>query len=78
MYYTRRGEAEKDGDAEEMIIRADHNEPKTVYKTASKKAGYIDGKVQANSAQAAQSKDNDAANGFGGGAPASRGTGLRR
>jgi len=70
MYYTRRGEAEKDGDAEEMIIRADHNEPKTVYKAASKKAGYIDGKVQANTAQAAQSKDNDAANGFGGGAPA--------
>ena len=70
MYYTRRGENEKDG-AEEEVIRADHNEPKTVYKTASKKAGYIDGKVQAKSAHAAASKDNDSANGFGGGAPAS-------
>ena len=69
MYYTRRGDQEKDG-AEEMVIRADHNEPKTRYKTASKKAAYIDGKVQASSAHAAESKDNDAANGFGGGAPA--------
>jgi outer membrane protein assembly factor BamB len=69
MYYTRRGEQEKDG-AEEMVIRADHNEPKTRYKTASKKAAYIDDKVQAKSAHAAASKDNDAANGFGGGAPA--------
>jgi hypothetical protein len=69
MYYTRRGEQEKDG-AEEMVIRADHNEPKTRYKAAAKKAEYIDDKVQAKSAHAQMSKDNDAANGFGGGAPA--------
>jgi outer membrane protein assembly factor BamB len=75
MYYTRRGEQEKDG-AEEMVIRADHNEPKTVYKAAAKKADYIDDKVQATTAQAAMSKDNDAANGFGGGAPASAAPGL--
>jgi outer membrane protein assembly factor BamB len=75
MYYTRRGEQEKDG-AEEMVIRADHNEPKTRYKTASKKAAYIDGKVQASTAQASTSKDNDAANGFSGGAPASAAPGL--
>ena len=84
MYYTRRGEQEPapgargaDGEllegqavqAEEMLIRADHNEPKTRYKTAQKKADYIDRKVQSKSDHAAASDANDAANGFGGGAP---------
>src|SRR5262249_25849939 len=70
MYYTRRGETEKDG-AEEMLIRADHNEPQTKYKAASKKADYIDRKVQAKSAQNAKAKSDDSNNGFGGGAPSS-------
>jgi len=69
MYYTRRGEAEQ-GQAEEMIIRADHNEPVTKYKAASKKADYIDGKVQGKSAHASKAKEDDASNGFSGGAPA--------
>jgi len=71
MYYTRRGEAEKNGEAEEMLIRADHNEPQTKYKAAAKKADYIDGKVQKKSAHAAKSQADDANNGFSGGAPMS-------
>ncbi len=70
MYYTRRGEAERDG-AEEMIIRADHNEPKTRYKAAKKKATYIDAREQAKSEYAAAAKQADSGNGFGAGAPAS-------
>ena len=69
MYYTRRGEKEDDG-AEEMIIRADHNDPKTKYKAAKKKAKYIDKKVQATSAHDEAGEADDSANGFGGGAPA--------
>jgi Ca-activated chloride channel homolog len=72
MYYTRREEqAKPDAPAEEMIIRADHNEPQTKYKAAQKRADYIDPKVQANSDHAKVAKDQDAANGFSGGAPAS-------
>jgi outer membrane protein assembly factor BamB len=76
MYYTRRGEVEADGEAEEMLIRADHNNPETKYKAAAKKAKYIDGKVQAHSAKKAQSQADDAANGFGDGAPASAAAGY--
>jgi outer membrane protein assembly factor BamB len=70
MYYTRRGEAEKAG-AEEMIIRADDNSPKTRYKAGAKKADYIDEKAQESAAYADEGEANDSANGFGGGAPAS-------
>jgi len=70
MFYTRRGEEESNG-AEEMIIRADDNEPKTRYQSHKKKADYVDGDVQAGSGYAAEASANDAANGFGGGAPAS-------
>lgn len=70
MYYTRRGAAEG-ADAEEMIIRADHNEPKTRYSAAKKKAGYIDAKRQQASGYAAQAKAADSGNGFSGGAPQS-------
>jgi outer membrane protein assembly factor BamB len=76
MYYTRRGEVEKDDAAEEMIIRADHNEPKTKYKAAEKKADYIDDKVQAKSKYKAKAADEDAHNGFGDGAPAAAAPGL--
>src|SRR5690349_22353216 len=51
----RSADEEKDG-AEEMLIRADHNEPQTKYATAKKKADYIDKKAQAKSAQAADRK----------------------
>jgi Ca-activated chloride channel homolog len=72
MYYTRKLEvAAPDAAPEEAVIRADHNEPKTKYQAAKKKADYIDRKVQAKSAMQKQSDDNDAANGFGDGAPAS-------
>ena len=72
MYYTRRGEAETaDAPAEEMIIRADHNEPQTKYKAAAKRADYIDKKAQAGTAKAQKAASEDAANGFSGGAPAS-------
>lgn len=69
MYYTR---SQVDGDTKrEMVIRADHNEPQTKYSTAAKPAPYIDKQSQAASAYAGKSKEDDAANGFGGGAPAS-------
>ena len=72
MYYTRRGEADEEADgAQEMIIRADDNEPKTRYKARSKKAGYLDKNVQRESSHAKKGKDEDSANGFGGGAPSS-------
>ena len=72
MYYTRKLEAASPADApEEAVIRADHNEPKTKYEAAKKKADYIDRKTQEKSAHQKESSDNDAANGFGDGAPAS-------
>ena len=71
MYYTRRGEEADEADgAEEMIIRADHNDPETKYRAKRKKADYLDEKVQAESDYAEEGSDNDAANGFSGGAPA--------
>ena len=74
MYYTH-GEYWRDElgayRKRESIIRADHNEPQTKYETATKDADYIDGKVQGSTAHAAKAKEDDAANGFGGGAPAS-------
>lgn len=84
MYYTRRGDkdpaptaggdsADSPAEAEEVLIRADHNHPKTKYEAARKKAGYIDRKAQEKSDYAAKSKAEDASNGFSGGAPASAG-----
>lgn len=72
MYYTRRGEAADEADgAREMLIRADHNEPKTKYSAAKKKADYIDKRVQSKSTFAAESTKQDANNGFSDGAPQS-------
>ncbi len=72
MYYTRRGVAAEEVDgAEEMIIRADDNHPKTKYKAKKKAARYIDFADQAVSGHAAKGKSQDSGNGFGGGAPAS-------
>jgi outer membrane protein assembly factor BamB len=73
MYYTRRGEAaeEAQAGAQEMIIRADKNDPETKYKAAKRKADYVDKGVQGKSAHAAEAQSQDAANGFSGGAPAS-------
>ncbi|HUH00731.1 MAG TPA: PQQ-binding-like beta-propeller repeat protein [Kofleriaceae bacterium] len=69
-YFTKRGDAEADG-AEELIIRTDHNHPKTKYKTRAKKAEYLDKDVQRKSKYAAEGESNDSGNGFSGGAPAS-------
>ena len=77
MYYTRRGEVDFSDDdvaapaPSEMLIRADHNEPKTKWKAAEKKADHIDSTVQNKTDLAKQSKSQDANNGFSGGAPAS-------
>ncbi len=70
MFYTRRGDGDED-DPEEMIIRADHNDPKTTFTAKRKKAKYLDKKVQAQSTSFADEAADDAANGFSGGAPAS-------
>ncbi len=70
MFYTRRGIKDRKA-AEEMIVRADHNHPKTKFRAAKKKAIYLDSKAQSGTDYAKQGKDNDAANGFSGGAPAS-------
>jgi outer membrane protein assembly factor BamB len=69
MFYTRRGVEEASG-AEEMIIRADDNSPKTRYQTGKKKADYVDEKTQAGAGYASEGAANDSANGFGHGAPA--------
>jgi outer membrane protein assembly factor BamB len=73
MYYTS-GEYWKDElgthRKRESVIRADHNSPQTKYKTATKNADYIDAKVQSGTDQAKSSQEDDAANGFSGGAPA--------
>lgn len=69
LFYTRRGELEAQG-AEEMIIRADHNSPKTRYKAAKKKAKYIDQKEQESLLYTLEAAQADAGNGFSGGAPA--------
>jgi outer membrane protein assembly factor BamB len=73
MYYTRRGTAAEEaaGGAQEMLIRADHNEPKTRYQAAKRRADYIDKRVQSSTVHAEKAKAQDAANGFSGGAPAS-------
>lgn len=79
LYYTRRGAADEEaanGEAEEMLIRADHNDPQTKYKAAKRKAQYIDKQVQQKSAHAAKSASEDSSNGFSGGAPASAASGY--
>lgn len=76
MYYTRR-EADAGSEAPaEVVIRADHNEPKTKWKGARKRADYIDPKAQAKSAYGDSSKSQDASNGFSDGAPAAAGAHL--
>jgi outer membrane protein assembly factor BamB len=74
MYYTRRAEDEApapspDGanpapkpKAMEMIIRADHNDPKTVYEANRREADYVDGDAQEDSDYAKKSKSQDAGN----------------
>jgi outer membrane protein assembly factor BamB len=85
LYYTRRADEAPGGElergpaagapdqpaagAEEMLIRADHNEPKTRYEAAKRKARYLDKDVQRDTAHAAKSSSEDSGNGFSGGAP---------
>jgi outer membrane protein assembly factor BamB len=73
MYYTRRSydfDDETVNGAQEMIIRADDNHPKTKFTAKKKAATYIDEKKQGASGHAAKGKAEDSGNGFGGGAPA--------
>ena len=69
MVFTRRGDRET-GKAEEMIVGTHDNEPQTTFKSPAKPADYLDDQVQARAKYSKQGKDNDAANGFSGGAPA--------
>ena len=77
MFYTRRGAVNfSDDNVEgqtqtEMLIRADHNSPKTKWKAAEKKADHINSNAQSGTDYAKQSESQDANNGFSGGAPAS-------
>jgi outer membrane protein assembly factor BamB len=70
MVFTRRGDAEH-GAAEEQIVGTVDNSPKTKFKAHGKKADYLDADVQGRSDYSKEGKANDAANGFGAGAPAS-------
>jgi Ca-activated chloride channel homolog len=70
MYYTRRASQAGNAAQNEMVIRADHNEPETKWNSESKQADYIDPKVQAKSTYNQSSTEQDAHNGFSGGAPA--------
>ena len=69
MVFTRRGDKEQ-GAAEEMIVGTTDNDPQTKFRSAAKKARYLDSSVQADADYAKQGKANDALNGFSGGAPA--------
>ena len=71
MYYTKASTDRDKKTKSESVIRADHNEPETKYETAKKAAPYIDHDVQAKSAFHKKAAEDDSANGFGGGAPAS-------
>jgi len=84
MYYTRRADQMKVApkaahaaprDAEEQIVRTDHNEPVEKYSTPAKKAGYLDHTVNDKSAMKDKAAASDAGNGFAGGAPASAAAG---
>lgn len=78
MYYTRRGDAKAEArsGAQEMIVRADHNDPKTKYSTPARPADYIDKNVQRRSRHSAKARAEDASNGFSGDAPEAAGADL--
>ena len=74
MYYTRRadeiaGKSAKKPAMEE-IVRTDHNDPQERYKTATKRADYLDSEKQEQSDLKKQAMAHDSGNGFAGGAPA--------
>jgi outer membrane protein assembly factor BamB len=69
MVFTRRGDKER-GVAEEMIVGTVDNDPQTTFRSAPRKAEYLDEALQADADYAKAGKANDAANGFGAGAPA--------
>jgi Ca-activated chloride channel homolog len=70
MVFTRRGDKER-GAAQEMIVGTVDNDPQTRFKSTPKPAEYLDTAVQAGADYTKAGKDNDAANGFSAGAPAS-------
>lgn len=69
VYLTRRTDDGK-GAAREAIAAMERSSQKQVYQVREKDAQYIDPKVQANAKLAVSGAKLDAANGFGGGAPA--------
>ena len=70
VYYTQRAETEGAEPPAEAIASVDRAEGKKRWVRAKKRAVHLDARIQEKSNYASQSKADDAANGFGGGAPA--------
>jgi outer membrane protein assembly factor BamB len=69
MYFTQRADDGGSGEAAEALVGQDDKSGTTQYRTQAKTARYLDGEVQERAAYKMESQMNDAANGFGGGAP---------
>jgi len=70
VFYTQRADSGTASTAEEAIARDNAQAPTKKYVAARKRATYLDARAQRASSYAAKGKSLDAANGFGGGAPA--------
>jgi Ca-activated chloride channel homolog len=74
VFFSQR--AEGDGEAEEMLVSQDEKSQKMRYTAERRRANWLSNEVQSASAHASKGKQLDAANGFGGGAPASANTAV--
>jgi outer membrane protein assembly factor BamB len=70
VYYTRRSDGDGAEMAQESLVRSNRDTGSADWSTAEKDAPYLDRRFQSSTAYAEQGKTDDAANGFGGGAPA--------
>lgn len=76
VYYTRRADDEDAEVAQEALVRSSRTTGSADWSTAEKDAPYLDRRFQSTTAYAEQGETDDAANGFGGGAPASANTSV--
>ncbi|MBW2277216.1 MAG: PQQ-binding-like beta-propeller repeat protein, partial [Deltaproteobacteria bacterium] len=69
MYFTQRADNGAPGQAAEAVVGQDNESGGTHYRGEAKTARYLESDVQERADYKAESQSNDAANGFGGGAP---------
>jgi len=70
MYFTQRADNGEPGQAAEAVAAQDSRTGGAKYQGKAKSARYLEAEIQEKAAYKAESQMNDAANGFGGGAPA--------